>query len=70
MSEPMLSVEDLIVRFHLKRGTLTAVNGVSFNVNKARRSAWLVNLGPESRSLPVRSCGCCLNHRLKSPPKM
>ncbi|MFV0295012.1 MAG: ABC transporter ATP-binding protein [Hyphomicrobiaceae bacterium] len=34
MPDEILSVDDLTVRFHLKRGTLTAVNGVSFNVNR------------------------------------
>jgi len=28
----LLTVEDLTIRFHLKRGSLTAVNGVSFNI--------------------------------------
>lgn len=32
MSSPLLTVEDLTIRFHLKRGSLTAVNGVSFNI--------------------------------------
>jgi oligopeptide/dipeptide ABC transporter ATP-binding protein len=32
MSSPLLTVEDLTIRFHLKRGTLTAVDGVSFDI--------------------------------------
>ncbi len=34
MSEPILEIDDLTVRFHLKRGVLTAVNGVSFDIAK------------------------------------
>ncbi|MBS0642281.1 MAG: ABC transporter ATP-binding protein, partial [Proteobacteria bacterium] len=34
MSEAALSVQDLTVRFHLKRGTLTAVDHVSFDIGK------------------------------------
>lgn len=34
MTTPMLSVSDLSVRFHLRRGVLTAVNGVSFEVGR------------------------------------
>ncbi len=32
MSEPVLALEDLTIRFSLKRGQLTAVNGVSFEI--------------------------------------
>ena len=32
MSEPVLQLEDLTIRFSLKRGRLTAVNGVSFEI--------------------------------------
>ncbi|MEZ5857252.1 MAG: ABC transporter ATP-binding protein [Hyphomicrobiaceae bacterium] len=34
MADEILSVDDLTVRFHLKRGTLTAVNGVSFDIKR------------------------------------
>jgi oligopeptide/dipeptide ABC transporter ATP-binding protein len=54
MSEPMLSVEDLIVRFHLKRGTLTAVNGVSFNVNKGETFG-LVGESGSGKSVTARA---------------
>ena len=32
MSEPLLQLEDMTIRFSLKRGQLTAVNGVSFEI--------------------------------------
>ena len=54
MSEPVLSVEDLIVRFHLKRGTLTAVNGVSFNVNKGETFG-LVGESGSGKSVTARA---------------
>jgi len=34
MSQPILEVDDLTVRFHLKRGTLTAVDGLSFTIGR------------------------------------
>ncbi|MGE0766044.1 MAG: ABC transporter ATP-binding protein [Hyphomicrobiaceae bacterium] len=34
MTKPILAVDDLTVRFHLKRGTLTAVDGVSFSIGQ------------------------------------
>ena len=34
MAEPILVIDDLTIRFHLKRGILTAVNGVSFDIKK------------------------------------
>jgi ABC-type dipeptide/oligopeptide/nickel transport system ATPase component len=34
MDPPVLACDDLTVRFHLRRGTLTAVDGVSFSVRK------------------------------------
>ncbi len=36
MTSPALSVEDLTVRFRLKRGTLTAVDGVSFDIGRGQ----------------------------------
>ena len=35
MADPVLQIEDLGVRFHLKRGRLTAVDGVSLTVNRS-----------------------------------
>ena len=34
MAEPVLQIEDLCIRFHLKRGNLTAVDGVTFTVHR------------------------------------
>jgi oligopeptide/dipeptide ABC transporter ATP-binding protein len=34
MANPVLQLQDLTVRFHLKRGQLTAVDGVTFTVNR------------------------------------
>jgi oligopeptide/dipeptide ABC transporter ATP-binding protein len=34
MTDPILQLEDLTVRFHLKRGQLTAVDGVTFAVHR------------------------------------
>jgi oligopeptide transport system ATP-binding protein len=34
MAEPVLQIDDLTVRFHLKRGQLTAVDGVTFTVHR------------------------------------
>ncbi len=34
MTSPVLSVQDLTVQFRLKRGTLTAVDGVSFDIGR------------------------------------
>jgi ABC-type oligopeptide transport system ATPase subunit len=34
MAHPVLQLQDLTVRFHLKRGQLTAVDGVTFTVNR------------------------------------
>jgi len=35
MADPVLQLEDLSVRFHLKRGQLTAVDGVTFTVHRS-----------------------------------
>src|SRR6266568_5121405 len=35
MADPVLQLEDLTVRFHLKRGQLTAVDGVTFTVHRS-----------------------------------
>ena len=34
MADPMLQLEDLTVRFHLKRGQLTAIDGVTLTVQR------------------------------------
>ena len=34
MADPVLQLEDLTVRFHLKRGQLTAIDGVTFTVHR------------------------------------
>ncbi len=34
MADPILVIDNLTIRFHLKRGILTAVNGVSFDIKK------------------------------------
>ncbi len=34
MTDPVLQLEDLTVRFHLKRGQLTAIDGVTFTVHR------------------------------------
>jgi len=34
MAETVLELDDLTVRFRLKRGDLTAVNGVSFGIER------------------------------------
>jgi peptide/nickel transport system ATP-binding protein len=36
MSAPLLAVEDLHVRYHLRRGTIEAVRGVSFSLGRER----------------------------------
>ena len=35
MTDPVLQMEDLTVRFHLKRGQLTAVDGVTLTVHRS-----------------------------------
>jgi peptide/nickel transport system ATP-binding protein len=34
--QPLLAIEDLRVRFHLRRGTIEAVRGVSFSLGRER----------------------------------
>lgn len=54
MSDSVLSVEDLVVRFHLKRGILTAVNGVSFDIGK-RETFGLVGESGSGKSVTARA---------------
>ncbi|MGY9057061.1 MAG: ABC transporter ATP-binding protein [Alphaproteobacteria bacterium] len=54
MSESVLSVEDLVVKFHLKRGVLTAVNGISFDVGK-RETFGLVGESGSGKSVTARA---------------
>ncbi len=54
MSEPVLSVEDLVVQFHLKRGTLTAVNGISFDVKRGETFG-LVGESGSGKSVTARA---------------
>jgi len=63
MSEPVLSVEDLVVDFHLKRGTLTAVNGLSFDVGK-RETFGLVGESGSGKSVTARA----IMRLLATPP--
>ena len=54
MSEPVLSVEDLTVQFHLKRGTLKAVNNVSFDVGRGETFG-LVGESGSGKSVTARA---------------
>jgi peptide/nickel transport system ATP-binding protein len=48
----------LKVEFVTRRGTLRAIDGVSFDIAKARCSAWSANPAPASRSPARRSSAC------------
>ncbi|MEM7250332.1 MAG: ABC transporter ATP-binding protein [Pseudomonadota bacterium] len=54
MSEPVLELEDLTVQFHLKRGDLTAVDGVSLTVNKGETFG-LVGESGSGKTVTARS---------------
>ena len=54
MSEPILTVEDLTIRFHVKRGALTAVNGVSFAINRGETFG-LVGESGSGKTVTARS---------------
>ena len=62
MSEPMLSVEDLTVQFHLKRGTLKAVNGVSFDVGRGETFGLVGESGSGKSSLVRAALGLVPMH--------
>lgn len=54
MAEPILQLDDLTVRFHLKRGSLTAVDGVSFSVGAAETFG-LVGESGSGKTVTARS---------------
>ena len=54
MSAPILSVDDLTIRFHVKRGVLTAVNGVSFDVSRGETFG-LVGESGSGKTVTARS---------------
>ena len=63
MSEPVLSVDDLTIRFHLKRGALTAVEGVSFQIRKGETFG-LVGESGSGKTVTARS----LMRLIPTPP--
>jgi len=54
MTQTALDIEDLTIRFHLKRGVLTAVNGLSFNVGKGETFG-LVGESGSGKSVTAKS---------------
>jgi oligopeptide/dipeptide ABC transporter ATP-binding protein len=54
MAEPVLQLDDLTVRFHLKRGKLTAVDGVTFTVNRGETFG-LVGESGSGKTVTARS---------------
>ncbi len=54
MSEPVLALEDLTIRFSLKRGQLTAVNGVSFEIMRGETFG-LVGESGSGKTVTARS---------------
>jgi oligopeptide/dipeptide ABC transporter ATP-binding protein len=54
MTDPVLHIDDLTVRFHLKRGQLTAVDGVTFAVNRGETFG-LVGESGSGKTVTARS---------------
>lgn len=54
MADPILQLQDLTVRFHLKRGQLTAVDGVTFTVHRGETFG-LVGESGSGKSVTARS---------------
>lgn len=63
MSQPILSVEDLTVRFHLKRGVLTAVDHISFTIGRGETFG-LVGESGSGKTVTARA----LMRLVPSPP--
>ncbi|MDZ7380021.1 MAG: ABC transporter ATP-binding protein [candidate division KSB1 bacterium] len=54
MADPVLQLEDITVRFHLKRGQLTAVDGVTFTVHRGETFG-LVGESGSGKTVTARS---------------
>ena len=54
MAHPVLQLQDLTVRFHLRRGQLTAVDGVTFTVNRGETFG-LVGESGSGKTVTARS---------------
>lgn len=54
MADPVLQLDDLTVRFHLKRGKLTAVDGVTFTVHRGETFG-LVGESGSGKTVTARS---------------
>jgi oligopeptide transport system ATP-binding protein len=54
MADPVLQLQDLTVRFHLKRGQLTAVDGVTLTVNRSETFG-LVGESGSGKTVTARS---------------
>ena len=54
MADPVLQLEDLTIRFHLKRGQLTAVDGVTFTVHRGETFG-LVGESGSGKTVTARS---------------